>query len=94
MSTGTPSTVHKAHASAASGGNGRSTVVAKTYPAPAQLATPTDLTAQEPQTITAGLQGELYTEVTGGVGDGDQVVTFGSFFIDSEYKLKGAAQGQ
>ena len=48
----------------------------------------------EPQTITAGLQGELYTEVTGGVGDGDQVVTFGSFFIDSEYKLKGAAQGQ
>jgi Cu(I)/Ag(I) efflux system membrane fusion protein len=48
----------------------------------------------EPQSITAGLQGELYTQVTGGVREGDQVVTFGSFFIDSEYKLKGAAQGQ
>jgi hypothetical protein len=47
-----------------------------------------------PQTITAGLQGELYTQITGGVKDGDQVVTFGSFFIDSEYKLKGAAQSQ
>ena len=46
----------------------------------------------EPQPITAGLQGELYTQVTGGVRDGDQVVTFGSFFIDSEYKLKGTAQ--
>jgi Cu(I)/Ag(I) efflux system membrane fusion protein len=48
----------------------------------------------EPQPITAGLQGELYTQVTGGVRDGDQVVTFGSFFIDSEYKLKGTAQSQ
>jgi len=48
----------------------------------------------EPQTITAGLQGELYTQITGGVKDGDKVVTFGSFFIDSEFKLKGAAQGQ
>ena len=48
----------------------------------------------EPQTITAGLQGELYTQITGGVKDGDKVVTFGSFFIDSEYKLKGAAQSQ
>ena len=48
----------------------------------------------EPQPITAGVQGELYTQVTGGVRDGDQVVTFGSFFIDSEYKLKGAAQSQ
>jgi Cu(I)/Ag(I) efflux system membrane fusion protein len=48
----------------------------------------------EPQTITAGLQGELYTQVTGGVKDGDKVVTFGSFFIDSEYKLKGTAQSQ
>jgi len=47
-----------------------------------------------PQVITAGLQGELYTQVIGGVRDGDQVVTFGSFFIDSDYKLKGAAQGQ
>jgi Cu(I)/Ag(I) efflux system membrane fusion protein len=48
----------------------------------------------EPQSITAGLQGELYTEITGGVREGDQVVTFGSFFIDSEYKLKGVAQSQ
>ena len=48
----------------------------------------------EPQPITAGLQGELYTQVTSGVKDGDKVVTFGSFFIDSEYKLKGTAQSQ
>ena len=48
----------------------------------------------EPQRITAGLQGELYTQVTAGVRSGDQVVTFGSFFIDSEYKLKGSAQGR
>ena len=45
----------------------------------------------EPQKIQAGIQGELYTQVLGGVRDGDQVVTFGSFFIDSEYKLKGGA---
>jgi len=48
----------------------------------------------EPQVITAGMQGELYTQVTSGVKDGDQVVTFGSFFIDSEFKLKGTAQSQ
>jgi len=48
----------------------------------------------EPLTITGGLQGELYTQVTGGVKEGDQVVTFGSFFIDSEFKLKGTAQGK
>jgi hypothetical protein len=48
----------------------------------------------EPVTMTAGLQGELYTEVTSGVREGDQVVTFGSFFIDSEFKLKGTAQSQ
>jgi len=47
----------------------------------------------EPTTVQTGVQGELYTHVTGGLQDGDQVVTFGSFFIDSEYKLKGAAQG-
>jgi hypothetical protein len=47
----------------------------------------------EPTPVQTGVQGELYTQVTGGVKDGDQVVTFGSFFIDSEYKLKGAAQG-
>jgi hypothetical protein len=46
----------------------------------------------EPQTIHTGIQGELYTQVLDGVKEGDQVVTFGSFFIDSEYKLKGATQ--
>lgn len=48
----------------------------------------------EPQEIATGIQGELYTHITGGLTEGDQVVTFGSFFIDSEYKLKGTAQGQ
>ena len=47
----------------------------------------------EPTKVATGVQGELYTQVTGGLKDGDQVVTFGSFFIDSEFKLKGAAQG-
>jgi membrane fusion protein, copper/silver efflux system len=42
-----------------------------------------------PHEIHAGLQGELYTQVLDGVKDGDQVVTFGSFFIDAEHKLKG-----
>jgi Cu(I)/Ag(I) efflux system membrane fusion protein len=46
----------------------------------------------EPTPVQTGVQGELYTQVTGGLQNGDQVVTFGSFFIDSEYKLKGAAQ--
>src|SRR5262245_10750516 len=41
-----------------------------------------------PKEIQIGRQGELYTEITGGVKDGDQVVTFGSFFIDAEQKLK------
>jgi hypothetical protein len=47
----------------------------------------------EPHPIKTGIQGELYTHIIGGVNPGDQVVTFGSFFIDSEYKLKGTAQG-
>ena len=47
----------------------------------------------EPHEIQTGVQGELYTHITGGVSSGDAVVTFGSFFIDSEYKLKGTAQG-
>jgi multidrug efflux pump subunit AcrA (membrane-fusion protein) len=42
-----------------------------------------------PREIQTGVQGELYTQVLGGVKDGDQVVTFGSFFIDAEQKLKG-----
>src|SRR4029434_2458979 len=45
-----------------------------------------------PRTIETGFQGELYTQILGGLEDGDQVVTFGSFFIDSEYKLKLAGQ--
>ena len=46
----------------------------------------------EPRTLKTGLQGELYTQVLDGVKQGDQVVTFGSFFIDADYKLKGASQ--
>jgi len=46
----------------------------------------------EPRKISTGLQGELYTQVLDGVKDGEQVVTFGSFFIDSNYKLKGNAR--
>lgn len=45
-----------------------------------------------PRKIETGIQGELYTEVLGGLSDGEQVVTFGSFFIDSEFKLKLADQ--
>src|SRR5262245_1308256 len=43
-----------------------------------------------PRKIETGFQGELYTQILGGLEDGDQVVTFGSFFIDSEHKLKHA----
>ena len=46
-----------------------------------------------PQEIHTGIQGELLTQVLDGVKDGDQVVTFGSFFIDAERKLKGTEQG-
>ena len=46
-----------------------------------------------PREIHTGIQGELYTQVLDGVNDGDQVVTFGSFFIDAEHKLKGTEQG-
>jgi len=46
-----------------------------------------------PQEIHTGIQGELYTQILDGVNDGDQVVTFGSFFIDAEHKLKGTEQG-
>ncbi len=45
-----------------------------------------------PQEIHTGVQGELLTQVLDGVKDGDQVVTFGSFFIDAEHKLKGTEQ--
>ena len=40
--------------------------------------------------IQIGLQGELFTEVAGGLKSGEQVVTFGSFFIDADFKLKGS----
>ena len=40
--------------------------------------------------IQIGLQGELFTEVAGGLKSDEQVVTFGSFFIDADFKLKGS----
>jgi Cu(I)/Ag(I) efflux system membrane fusion protein len=46
-----------------------------------------------PKEIHTGIQGELYTQVLHGLTEGDQVVTFGSFFIDSEHKLKALDQG-
>lgn len=46
-----------------------------------------------PQEIHTGIQGELLTQVIDGLKDGDQVVTFGSFFIDAEFKLKATDQG-
>lgn len=42
-----------------------------------------------PKEIQVGVQGELYTQVLGGVQPGEHVVTVGSFFIDAEHKLKG-----
>ena len=47
-----------------------------------------------PQEIDTGVQGELYTQVLSGLNATDQVVTFGSFFVDSEYKLKGPVASQ
>jgi multidrug efflux pump subunit AcrA (membrane-fusion protein) len=41
-----------------------------------------------PREITAGLRGELFTQVIEGLAAGEQVVTIGSFFIDAEHKLK------
>jgi hypothetical protein len=46
-----------------------------------------------PQEIQTGLQGELYTQVLDGLTEDDQVVTFGSFFIDAEHKLKSTVRG-
>ena len=41
-----------------------------------------------PRGITAGIRGELFTQVLEGLKAGEQVVTIGSFFIDAEHKLK------
>jgi Cu(I)/Ag(I) efflux system membrane fusion protein len=46
-----------------------------------------------PVEIQTGIQGELLTQVLDGVTEDAQVVTFGSFFIDAEHKLKGTEQG-
>jgi hypothetical protein len=45
-----------------------------------------------PQEIHTGIQGELYTQVLHGLDEGAEVVTIGSFFIDSEFKLKQSGQ--
>jgi len=42
-----------------------------------------------PREVELGVQGELFTEVVKGLMAGEQVVTFGSFFIDADHKLKG-----
>lgn len=42
----------------------------------------------EPREIQTGVQGDLYTQVVAGLTAGEDVVTLGSFFIDSEYKMK------
>jgi hypothetical protein len=42
----------------------------------------------EARDITVGLQGEAYSEVLEGVRAGEQVVTIGSFFVDSEFKMQ------
>jgi len=49
-----------------------------------------DADSYAPREIQIGLQGELFTEITGGLKEGEQVVTFGSFFIDADHKLKGS----
>ena len=43
-----------------------------------------------PREIQTGMQGELFTRCIDGLKPGEQVVTFGSFFIDADYKLKGS----
>lgn len=43
-----------------------------------------------PREIQSGIQGERYTQVLSGLKPGEQVVTFGSFFVDADQKLKGS----
>lgn len=40
--------------------------------------------------IRTALEGELYTQVTEGLAEGDLVVSIGSFFVDAEQKLSAA----
>jgi hypothetical protein len=47
-----------------------------------------------PKEVHTGIQGELYTQVLDGLQANTPVVTFGSFFIDAEHKLKGAGVDQ
>jgi hypothetical protein len=42
----------------------------------------------EAREITVGLQGEACSEVLAGLDAGEQVVSIGSFFVDSEFKMK------
>ncbi|VAX18658.1 hypothetical protein MNBD_NITROSPINAE03-1366 [hydrothermal vent metagenome] len=46
-----------------------------------------------PRDITVGRRGELYTQILGGLKAGEEVVTFGIFFIDVEYKLHSKGKG-
>jgi hypothetical protein len=47
-----------------------------------------------PREVHTGVQGELLTQIVDGLEPDAQVVTFGSFFIDAEHKLKGTALDQ
>jgi hypothetical protein len=47
-----------------------------------------------PKDVHTGIQGELYTQVLEGLEPNTPVVTFGSFFIDAEHKLKGSGLNQ
>ena len=47
-----------------------------------------------PKEVHTGIQGELYTQVLDGLQANTPVVTFGSFFIDAEHKLKGTGLNQ
>jgi hypothetical protein len=47
-----------------------------------------------PKEVHTGIQGELYTQVLEGLQANTPVVTFGSFFIDAEHKLKGTGVDQ
>ena len=47
-----------------------------------------------PMEVETGIQGELYTQVIAGLQPDTRVVTFGSFFIDAEHKLKGVGLDQ